>query len=285
MSMQVTPEDLPDEASGTDLRDAWQTGRVFGPPIRRTFRDVIADRLSGPLPPQAAMLFEPLADPLWDSDRRFLGDFYNEILHQDTCQPCTADGVALLAALSVDDRVPPQLRFQSVVLLFEIATVADRHLARYWPDVPPHADPESESRACDAVRFCIPDLLARWAIECPAVRLASAGIAVVFPTVRTLPALTPRLQGFAEQHPQGTDIGDYVRFALVLAADDDQHTLAAVETLTNAYWTGTARRAPTRARALHLLGQMLTAVGGDLGLRRRSHDGPGSREITPGRLA
>lgn len=264
MSMQATPEGLPDEVPGTDLREAWRTGRVFGPPIRRTFRDVIADRLSDPLPPQAAMLFEPLADPHWDSDRFFLGDFYNEILHQDTCHPYTAEGVALLAALSVDDRVPPQLRFQSVVLLFEIATVEDRHLAQCWPDVPPHADPESEGRARDAVRFCIPDLLARWAVECPAVRLALAGIAVVFRTVRTLPALTSRLQGFAEQHPQGTDIGDYVRFVLVLAAGDDQHTLTAVETLTDAYWTGTARRAPTRARALHLLGQMLTTVGGNL---------------------
>ncbi|MFF0427245.1 hypothetical protein ACFYUJ_22865 [Streptomyces sp. NPDC004520] len=78
--------------------------------------------------------------------------------------------------------------------------------------------------------------------------------------------LTSRLQGFAEQHPQGTDIGDYVRFALVLVTDDDQHTLATVKTLTEAYWTGTARRAPTRA--LHLLGQMLRAVGGNLGLRR-----------------
>ncbi|MFV5994985.1 hypothetical protein ACNPQM_21620 [Streptomyces sp. NPDC056231] len=264
MSTHAIPERLPDDAAGTDLREAWRTGRVFGPPIRRTFRDVIADRLPGPQPPQAAMLFEPSADPHWANDIFFLGDFYNAILHQDTCQPHTADGVALLTALAVDDRIPPQHRFQTVVLLFHIATVADRHLARCWPDTPPHADPGSEDRAREAVRSCTPDLLARWAVECPSVRLALAGLAVVFPTDRTLPALTPRLQGFADQHRQGTDIGDYVRFALVLAARDDHHTLTAVETLTDAYWKGTTRRAPTRARALHLLGQMLTTVGDNL---------------------
>ncbi|MFI5534106.1 hypothetical protein ACIA8O_36775 [Kitasatospora sp. NPDC051853] len=76
-----------------------------GPPIRQLFRDVIADRLPGRRPPQAAMLFDAEIDPSWD-DRSFLGDFYNEILHQDTCQLATADGAVLLAALAVDDRVP-----------------------------------------------------------------------------------------------------------------------------------------------------------------------------------
>lgn len=63
------------------------------PPIRRVFRDVIADRLADPRPPQAAMLFQSSVDPFWTDDRFFLGDFYNGILHQDTCQPGTADGV------------------------------------------------------------------------------------------------------------------------------------------------------------------------------------------------
>ncbi|MFC9623924.1 hypothetical protein ACFTXM_29360 [Streptomyces sp. NPDC056930] len=66
MSRHAIPERLPDDAVGTDLREASRTGRVFGPPIRQTFRDVIADRLPGPQPPQAAMLFEPSADPHWD---------------------------------------------------------------------------------------------------------------------------------------------------------------------------------------------------------------------------
>ncbi len=66
------------------------------------------------------------------------------------------------------------------------------------------------------------------------------------------------------QHPQGTDIGDYVRFILVLAAQNDSQTLAVTEKLTDAYWTGTARGVPTRARALHLLGQMLARVGAGL---------------------
>ncbi|MFD6760542.1 hypothetical protein [Streptomyces roseolus] len=231
-----------------------------GPPIRQLFRNVIADRLPGPRPPQAAMLFDSETDPYGD-DRSFLGDFFNEILHQDTCRPDTADGLALVAALAADDRIPARHRFQAAGLLFSAATVAERHLAEAWPATPPHADPDSDTRARGAVQAHVPGLLSRWLAECPAVRLALAGLAAVFPTDRTLPALTPRLKTFLRRHPQGTDIGDYARFVLVPAAQDDGQTLAATEKLTDAYWTGTAREAPTQARALHLLGQMLTKVG------------------------
>ncbi|MFF2353544.1 hypothetical protein ACFVVL_27635 [Kitasatospora sp. NPDC058115] len=238
-----------------------------GPPIRQVFRDVIVDRLPGRRPPQAAVLFDSGVDFRWD-ERSFLGDFYNEILHQDTCRPTTADGLVLLSALAVDDRVPARQRFQAVSLLFRAATVAERHLAEAWPATRRHSDPDSEARARGAVQAHTPDLLIRWSAECPAVRLALAGLAVVFPTERTLPALIPRLQAFVHQHPQGSDIGDYVRFALVLAARDEDRILAMTETLTDTYWTGTARGAPTRARALHLLGQMPARVGAGLsGLR------------------
>ncbi|MFE1560026.1 hypothetical protein ACFW6V_34170 [Streptomyces sp. NPDC058734] len=243
-----------------DMHTPDRNGLPDEPPIRRVFRDVVADRLTGPRPPQAAMLFQSSVDPLWTNDSFFLGDFYNEILHQDTCRPGTADGVPLPAALAVDDRVPPQQRFEAIVLLFRTATVADRRLADCWPDSPRHADPESEDGAREAVRACTPDLLARWPAECPAVRLALAGLAVVFPTARTLPALTPRLRGFVEQHPQGTDIGDYVRFVLVLAAANDDQTRASVESLTDAYWQGTSPGAPAPGRALHLLSQMLDRI-------------------------
>ncbi|TXS44257.1 hypothetical protein EAO77_34585 [Streptomyces sp. t39] len=74
--------------------------------------------------------------------------------------------------------------------------------------------------------------------------MALAGLAVVFPTDRTLPALTARLHTIMNQHPQGTDIGDYVRFILVLAAQDDSQTLAVIEKLTDAYWTGTGSPPP-----------------------------------------
>lgn len=57
-----------------------------------------------------------------------------------------------------------------------------------------------------------------------------------------------------------------MRFVLVLAAQDEDRILATTEKLTDVYWTGTARGVPTRARALHLLGQMLTKVG--IGLTR-----------------
>ncbi|MFG2834224.1 hypothetical protein ACGFYE_04410 [Streptomyces zaomyceticus] len=231
-----------------------------GPPIRILFRDVVAKRLPGGRPPRAAMLFDAEADPSWD-DRSFFADFSHEILHQDTCQPDTAEGLVLLAVLAGDDRVPARHRFQCVQLLLKAATVAERHLADSWPATPRHAAPDSESRARDAVGALTPDLLSRWSAECPAVRLALAGLAVVFPTDRTLPALTPRLGTFTHQHPRGTDIGDYVRFVLVLAARDEARILTATEQLTDAHWTGTARGAPTRARALHLLAQMLTGIG------------------------
>ncbi len=231
-----------------------------GPPIRQLFRDVIADRIPGPRPPQAAMLFDAGVDPSWD-DRSFLGDFYGEILHQDTCRPATAAGLALVAALAVDSRVPARQRFRAVDLLFRAATVTERHLAETWPVTPAHADPDSEALARTAVLAHVPALLARWPAECPAVRLALAGIAVVSPTDRTLPALTPRLQTFTHQYPQGTDVGDYVRFVLVLATRNEDLVLTATEKLTDAYWTGVARGVPARPRALHLLGQMLAKVG------------------------
>ncbi|MFD9504182.1 hypothetical protein [Streptomyces sp. NPDC060035] len=232
---------------------------VPGPPIRLLFRDVIADCLSDRRPPQAAMLLDSEVAPFW-GNRSFLADFYNDILHQDTCQPTTADGIVLLAALAVDDRVPARHRFEAMQLLFNAATVTDRHLAESWPATPLHADLDSEARTRSAVQACTPDLLARWSAECPANRLALAGLAVLFPTGRTLPALTPRLRGFTRQHPPGTDVGDYVRFILVLASQDANQTLAATEEFTDAYWTGTPRAAPTRARALHLLGEMLARV-------------------------
>ncbi|MFD8699973.1 hypothetical protein [Kitasatospora purpeofusca] len=72
------------------------------------------------------------ADPFWD-ERTFLGDFYNEILHQDTCRPGTTDGLLLLAHLAADDRVPARHRFEAVHLLFRAATAAERRLAETWP--------------------------------------------------------------------------------------------------------------------------------------------------------
>lgn len=172
----------------------------------------------------------------------------------------TADGVPLLAAIAGDDRVPGRHRFDAVDLLFDIATVSHRHRAQCWPDLPPHMDAASEEAARTAVHAQVSELLARWGRECPAVRLALAAFAVVSPTERTLAALTPRLKGFIDRHAAGTDIGDYARFVLVLAAGDDGATLATVESLTEACWKGTARDALLHGRALHLLQQMLANV-------------------------
>ncbi|MGW1013201.1 hypothetical protein ACWD4X_24575 [Streptomyces termitum] len=207
---------------------------VSGPPIRRLFRDDVADRMPDRKPPQAVMLFGTDIDTCWD-DRSFLTDFYSEILHQDDCGPDTAEGLSLAVALALDARIPARQRFQAVRLLFSAATVAERRLAEAWPGVPRHADADSEARARHAVRDRVPELLARWPEECPAVRLALAGLAVVFPTDRTLPALAARLRVFAHRYPQGTDVGDQVRFVLVMATRDDDRILAATEKLTDAF--------------------------------------------------
>jgi hypothetical protein len=255
-------------------------GEGFEPPIRRIFRDVVADRLpEDTMPPQAALLFTEHHDPHWTSDRFFLGDFYNVILHQDTCRASTAAGIPMLAALAIDDRVPARQRFDLVDLLFSAATAAERHQAASWPQTPRHADPDAESRSRAAVQAHVPELLARWSHECAAVRLALAALAVAFPTERTLPALTSRLRGFAGSFTDGTDIGDYIRFTLVLASQDPDRILHAVETLTDAYWKGTTRTAPLQGRAFHLLAQMLSRV--DDNLRTYSAIAPGATRTRP----
>lgn len=235
------------------------------PPIRRVFREVVAEWFPGDKPAQAGTLFGAEVDPTWD-DRGFLADFYSEILHQDTCQPHTAEGVPLLAALAGDGRVPARERFGATCLLFRAATVAERHCAESWPAAPAYADSDSEARARAAVAGCAPQLLGRWGEECAAVRLALGGLAVVFANDRTAGALDARLKVFVERYPPGTDVGDYVRFLLVTASQDEDRILTATERFTDAYWRGTARGAPVRARAWHLVGQMLGRIG--VGLNR-----------------
>ena len=136
------------------------------------------------------------------------------------------------AAIAVDDRVPARHRFDAIDLLFDIATVSDRHQAECWPQQPPHADPVSEEAARSAVHKHVSELLARWGGECPAVRLALAGLAVVFPNDRTLAALTPRLRGFADQHVVGRAVAvaaidaEAGRGVALRIEIDNQHTFA-----------------------------------------------------------
>lgn len=80
-------------------------------------------------PARSVLLMFWRIDPTWD-DRRFLSDFYNDILHPDTCGPYTADGVPLSAAIAGDDRVPARHRFDAVDLLFDIATNAVADVAQ-----------------------------------------------------------------------------------------------------------------------------------------------------------
>lgn len=90
--------------------------------------------MPGRRPYRAAMLFSAEIDPYWEDEWSSLGDFYNEILHQDTCQPATADGLTLLAALALDDRVPVRHRFEIRKILFAAATVAERPCRRLAGD-------------------------------------------------------------------------------------------------------------------------------------------------------
>ncbi|GAA1386044.1 hypothetical protein GCM10009639_09350 [Kitasatospora putterlickiae] len=95
--------------------------------------------------------------------------------------------------------------------------------------------------------------------------LALASLAVVFPTDRTLPALTAHPKTFIHRHPQGSDIGDYVCFVLVLAARDEARVLlSATEKLTGACWTGTGTGSADTARAFHFLAQMPAKAGARL---------------------
>ncbi|MFD5618669.1 hypothetical protein [Streptomyces yangpuensis] len=203
------------------------------------------------------------AEGSFDSEREFLGDFYGEILHQDTCDEFTHEGVPLLAAFAIDDRVPSLERMSMVSLLFAIATVADRHEADCRPRARSHAAPAAEARARASVQEVVPRLLERWDAECVGVRMALTAIAAAFPTTAAARALLPRLRASAARYPGWTLPGDFVRLAGVMTVGRREHVLAAVEALTRDYWNPTARAAPVTGRSLHLLDQMLSRIRAD----------------------
>ncbi|MFD7557419.1 hypothetical protein ACFV9E_23130 [Streptomyces sp. NPDC059835] len=229
-----------------------------GPRIREIFRTVVTDRIADrQAPAHAELLF---ADTPFDSDREFLGYFYNEILHQDTCNEHTHEVVPLLAVLATDDRVPPHERMSLVSLLFSIATVTDRHEAECWPQRHPQANPAAEERSRVFVEAALPQLLARWETECVTVRLALAAIAAAFPAAGASQHLLPSLRTLAGQYPGWTLPGDYVRLAGTITVGKRENILAAVEALTSQKWSPTVRSATLTGRALHLLDQMLSQL-------------------------
>ncbi len=166
------------------------------------------------------------ADAAFASDREFVGDLHNEILHQDTCNESTHEGVPLLAVLAADDRVP--------------------------------AAGEQRSRA--SVEAVLPQLLARWETECVTVRIALAAIAAAFPSADASQDLLPGLRMLAGRYPGRTLPGDYVRLAGTIAVGKRGCVLTAVEALTGQNWSPTVRSAPLTGRALHLLDQMLSRL-------------------------
>jgi hypothetical protein len=251
-------EEPPAEEPILEADRMWLLDQEFGPEIRRTFRRVVDERVgAGRVPLHAQVLYDPVFGPFQD-DRAFLGFFYNEILHQDTCDPHTADGVQVVAWLAADDRVPAPHRMGLVDFLFAIATVGERHAADCWPDEHPNADPVSQARARAAVQAVTGDVLARWDEECTAVRLALAQLAAVFPA-QVAPAVLAGVRGLAEQL-RATTAGDLLGFAAELIAGDQAAVLAAVERHTgwdsDSDFRGSARDLPVNVRALHLLDQM-----------------------------
>lgn len=248
---------MPDEPVSPADR-AWLLEQELGPEIRRVFRRVTNDRIGkGPIPASALVLYDPAFGPFHDN-RDFLGFFANEILHQDTCGPHTADGVEVVAWLAVDDRVPAPNRMGLVEFLFAAGTVGERHTAISWPDRPPHANPAAEARARRAVEAVAGDVFARWDAECTAVRIALAQLAAAFP-LHTGPAAGQRVRELADRLRNST-ASDYLDFAAVMIHGDDAATAAAVEHYTgwdaDRDFRGTLPDVPVRSRALHLLDQM-----------------------------
>lgn len=236
----------------------WLLDQELGPEIRRVFRRVMDDRTGAASMSAVTQVFYDTAFGPFADDRDFLGFFYNEILHQDTCHPHTADDVEVVAWLAVDDRVPAPQRMDLVELLFAIATVGERQAADCWPDKHPDADPVSEDTARVAVEAAAGPVFARWDAECTAVRLAIAQLAAVFPTVLDPDGLQ-RVRELADRL-RGTAAADLLDFVVVMIEGDDAAVLAAVERHTgwdaNNDFRGSVRDLPARVRALHLLDQM-----------------------------
>ncbi|MFJ9690908.1 hypothetical protein [Kitasatospora sp. NPDC101183] len=255
-----------DDGFGQVIPD--ELDELFEPGMRRIFRAVAVDRFgSGAMPPHAELLFGPGFGP-WDSDRDFLGQFYNEIHHQDTCDRFTAEGVPLLVALAVDGRVRAQERMGLVKVLFGIATETDRHRAEYWPGAHPQADAAAAVRARSAVEGHLPEVLARWDGECLGVRLALAALGVVFRDSPATVTLRQRVEALAGEHQEKATVVGFLRFVMLLVDGTDRQVLSAVESRTMSYWRASHREVPLQARAVHLLDQMLSQVRTTLLARR-----------------
>ncbi|GAB7184585.1 hypothetical protein ATKI12_4416 [Kitasatospora sp. Ki12] len=233
---------------------------LFEPELHRIFRTVAVDRFRGfAMPPHAGLLLGREFGP-WSSDREFLGEFHNEIHHQDTCDKATTQGVPLLVALAVDDRVPARERMGLVMALFRIATEADRHRAEYWPGAHPQADPAAAARARAAVGHHLAEVLARWDAECLGVRLALAALGAAFRDSPVAARLRRRVKALADERGEETSVGGYLRFVTLIAGGTDRQVLTAVTSPTASHWRATHPEAPLQARAVHLLDQMLSQV-------------------------
>ncbi len=215
---------------------------LFEPGIRRTFRAMAVDRFRNrTMPRQAELLFEPESGP-WSSDRDFLSEFHNEIHHQDTCDQSTADGVPLLVAPAVDDRVPAGPGADGPAH----GTLRQRHRGRPPPGTVP-------TRHAPAGRPC-----GRGPGQASGPRAPRRGTRPLGRGAST--ALRRRVEVLADERREEASITRYLRFVMLVTGGTDRQTRPAVESLAASHWQASHHEAPVRARAVHLLDQMLSQV-------------------------
>jgi len=209
--------------------ESWVPEEIL-PEDARVYRQVIVDRFPhGLVPGHVRIFFDPA---FLESDHpyhlNFWGDFYNDILHQGSCMPGTADAVPLLVAWIVDDRIPAPERLDLVDFLVDIATVTQRDAARGTS--PQHL--RDEARARLAVHEHGPRVLARWDAECVAVRIGLAALAAVLPRLAADTKIVPRIRELAAEYQEGTATARFLDFAALLATGPGDVVLEAIEDLT-----------------------------------------------------
>ncbi|WP_331769135.1 hypothetical protein OG948_35565 (plasmid) [Embleya sp. NBC_00888] len=200
------------------------------PEEARLFRRVIVDRFPGGVVPGHAQMFfdRSFMEPDPPHYFSFWSDFYNDILHQGSCMPGTADAVPLPVAWAVDDRIPAPRRLDLVDFLARIATVSQRDAAR--GTIPQHL--RDEARARLAVHDHAPQLLVRWGRECVALRIGLAALAAILPHVAATTGIVPRIRELAAGYREGTATAGFLDFAAQLATGPAEAVLTKVEELT-----------------------------------------------------
>ena len=196
----------------------------------------------------------------FEDDRDVRHWLEQSVMRLGVCFPHTAHGVPLLAGVAVHDDVRPAHRAESVVLLFEAATIGQRAAAneadRRFALGLPMSETADERSARVAVEAAAPGLLSRWDRECEAMQFALAALAAACPAAAVSTGSIDRIRGLITRWTDGPR-GDALRFALALAEDEPR----GLSTALNSYLERSHRRpgevpsphAPARGAALELL--------------------------------